>query len=267
MYKGRRFIRETCYVTGDYMDGDIYPVYQTPGKRRKRCKPTSEIQERLNRKNAEKKLTRLVHNNFTADDLALHLTYREEPADEEQAQRDLQNFIRRLKRRYKKAGIELKYISCTEFGKTSGRAHHHLIISGGYDRDEIEKAWGLGYSNTKRLQFEDDGVTGLAHYIAKEKHFYKHWNASRNLIQPEPIVSDGDISMADIAEVIDAIDSGTAYKLFENLYPDYILTNIEYEKNDVNQGIYIHYDMRRRKDYDRRPGKENSREVRGAAGG
>ena len=85
MYTGRTFNRESVYVCGDYMDGDIYPVFQAPGKRRSRCKPTSEIQQKLNQKNAEKKLTRLVHSNFTEDDIALHLTYRpgEEPQTEE----------------------------------------------------------------------------------------------------------------------------------------------------------------------------------------
>lgn len=146
MYTGRTFNRESVYVCGDYMDGDIYPVFQAPGKRRSRCKPTSEIQQKLNQKNAEKKLTRLVHSNFTEDDIALHLTYRpgEEPQTEEEAQHILSNYIRRLKRRYAKLGMELKYISCTEYGKTSGRVHHHVILSGGLDRDTIEKVWGLG---------------------------------------------------------------------------------------------------------------------------
>ena len=48
MYTGRTFNRESVYVCGDYMDGDIYPVFQAPGKRRSRCKPTSEIQQRKN---------------------------------------------------------------------------------------------------------------------------------------------------------------------------------------------------------------------------
>ena len=165
MYQGRTFIRESVYVCGNYMDADIYPVFQKPGRRRSRCKPTSEIQRRLNQKNAEKRLTRLVHTNFTEDDIALHLTYRpgEEPETKEGAQRDLQNYIRRLKRRYTKLGKEFKYISCTEYGKKTNRIHHHLIISGGLDRDEIEKLWGRGYANSIRLQFGPDGVTGLAH--------------------------------------------------------------------------------------------------------
>lgn len=249
MYKGKTFNREQVYVCGEYMDADIYPVFQKPGARRKRCRPTSEIQTKLNQRNAEKKLTRLVHNNFTENDIALHLTYRngEEPVDEADALRVLGNFIKRLKRRYKKAGKELKYISCTEYGKKTGRVHHHLIINGGYDRDEIEKLWGRGYANSKRLQFEEDGVTGLARYIAKDKHFFKRWNQSRNLDIPEAAQYDGQLNMDDIAEIKEAIDSKNAYQYFEERYPDFELVEAVYTQNNINRGIYIHFEMRRRR--------------------
>lgn len=249
MYKGKTFNREQVYVCGEYMDADIYPVFQKPGARRKRCRPTSEIQTKLNQRNAEKKLTRLVHNNFTENDIALHLTYRngEEPVDEADALRVLGNFIKRLKRRYKKAGKELKYISCTEYGKKTGRVHHHLIINGGYDRDEIEKLWGKGYANSKRLQFEEDGVTGLARYIAKDKHFFKRWNQSRNLVIPEPAQYDGQLSMDDIEEIKEAIESKNAYQYFEERYPDFELVEAVYTQNNINRGIYIHFEMRRRR--------------------
>jgi len=249
MYKGKTFNREQVYVCGEYMDADIYPVFQKPGARRKRCKPTSEIQAKLNQRNAEKKLTRLVHNNFTENDIALHLTYRngEEPENEADALRVLGNFIKRLKRRYKKAGKELKYISCTEYGKKTGRVHHHLIINGGYDRDEIEKLWGRGYANSKRLQFEEDGVTGLARYIAKDKHFFKRWNQSRNLDIPEAAQYDGQLNMDDIAEIKEAIDSKNAYQYFEERYPDFELVEAVYTQNNINRGIYIHFEMRRRR--------------------
>lgn len=249
MYKGKTFNREQVYVCGEYMDADIYPVFQKPGARRKRCKPTSEIQAKLNQRNAEKKLTRLIHNNFTENDIALHLTYRngEEPENEADALRVLGNFIKRLKRRYKKAGKELKYISCTEYGKKTGRVHHHLIINGGYDRDEIEKLWGRGYANSKRLQFEEDGVTGLARYIAKDKHFFKRWNQSRNLDIPEAAQYDGQLNMDDIAEIKEAIDSKSAYQYFEERYPDFELVEAVYTQNNINRGIYIHFEMRRRR--------------------
>lgn len=248
MGKGRTFNRESVYVCGDYMDGDIYPVFQPAGKRRAKCRPTSEIQERLNQRNSEKRLTRLVHANFGPEDLALHLTYRrgEEPPDLPAAQRDLYNFLRRAKRRYKKLGLELKYISCTELGKRTGRVHHHVILSGGLDRDEIERLWSKGYANSKRLQFGEDGVTGLAHYMAKDKHFYKRWNQSRNLTIPEPAQFDGRLNMEDIREIVEAIEEGTAHRWFEERYPEFVLTEVSWSRNNINRGAYIRFAMRRR---------------------
>lgn len=246
MYRGRYFIRQTVYVCGDYMDADIYPVFQAPGKRRKKCRPTSEIQAKLNQKNAERKVTRLVHLNFTKKDIALHLTYNTAPESAGEAQRDLWNFIRRVKRLRKKLELpELKYISCTEFGKKSGRVHHHMILSGGIDRDTLEELWGHGYANSKRLQFHEDGVTGLAHYIVKEKGFYKRWNQSKNLRKPEPIVKDSGISMDQVEEMADAIEKKQAYEYFEAVWPAYQLTEAVYTKNGVNRGSYVHIEMHR----------------------
>lgn len=249
MYKGRWFVRERVYICGDYMDADIYPIFQPAGKRRKRCRPTSEIQAKINQRNAERKITRLVHANFTKEDMALHLTYREAdiPESTEAAQRDLYNFIRRAKRKYKKIAQELKYISCTEYGKKSGRVHHHLIISGGLDRDELEKLWGKGYANSKRLQFEADGVTGLAHYTVKDKVFYKRWNQSKNLAQPTAIVKDAAVTQKDVVNMTAAIESKNAWEYFAGRYPGYELTDAQANINEVNRSTYIHVDMRKKK--------------------
>ena len=228
------------------MDADIYPVFQRPGKRREKCKPTNDIQVRLNQKNAERKVTRLIHNNFTERDMALHLTYRESPNSIEDAEKNLTNFLRRLKRAYAKLGIALKYIKTTERGVKSGRIHHHLIISGGIERDVIENMWGFGYANSKRLQFRESGVTGLAHYIVKDKSKYRRWSGSRNLIQPEAIISDGKITVEEAENIEKNIEEHNEYALFEDLYPEYILSSAEFYRNPMNRGMYIHYEMCRR---------------------
>lgn len=248
MYTGRTFNRETVYFTGEYIDGEIYPVFQSAGKRRKKCKPTSAIQERLNQRNAEKKLTRIVRMNFSEGGVSVTCTYRkgEEPEGAEQAQRDAQNFIKRLKRLYRKAGAELKYIYATECGK-SGNWHHHFIVTGGVDRDDIEDAWGKGYANGKRLKVEEDGLAGLSRYIVKERRFYKRWSGSRNLLRPEPVQCDGQLSMFDVEEAADAIEEGRAHEWFENRWPDFELVEARCDRNGINRGVYIHFEMRRRR--------------------
>lgn len=249
MYRGRTFNRERVYVCSNYLDGDIYPVFQKPGERRKRCRPTSEIQKKLNQRNAAKRLTRIVHMNFTSRDLALHLTYdpAHTPESAEDALRIVQNYLRTLKRRYRKIGVEFKYILSTEKGGRGGRIHHHLIISGGLDRDTLESLWGRGYANSKRLQFSDEGVSGLTHYITKDDASYKRWSGSRNLVQPEAATSDGKLTMDEIEELAEAVEDGLGYEWFEERYPDFELVSCECIRNSMNRGAYIHFEMRRRR--------------------
>ncbi len=244
-YKGRHFIREKIYTCGEYVDIDIFPVYQPQGQRRAKCKPTSEVQALLNQKNAERKLVRLIHNNFTEEDIALTLTYRTAPANVEEAQRLLSNFIRRLKRLRAKLGLEpLKYITVTEVGKRNGRIHHHCVLNGGVDRDVIEKLWGLGYANTQRLQFGENGITGLAMYIVKDRETYRRWNSSRNLKVPQPEVRDGAITMTEMDDIEDAHENGVQWQYFEDRY-NFEISEIVFVKNAVNRGSYIHIQARR----------------------
>lgn len=250
MYTGRTFQREGVYITGEYLEGDIYPVFQPAGKRRRKCRPTRAIQARLNQKNAEKKLTRIVRLNFGADDISMTATYRQGLAPEtaEQAQRDAQNFVKKLRRMYRKAGRELKYVYATECGR-NGNWHHHFILSGGMDRDALERAWGKGYANSRRLQIEEDGLAGLSRYIVKERRFYKRWSGSRNLLRPEPILSDGTITMPEADEIAEAIERKRAWVWFEARYQDFELIEASYERNGINRGLYIHFTMRRRRQW------------------
>ena len=135
--------REKRYYCGEYLDVYIYPTYRQGRSRGKRSKPTSAAQAKLNQRHREEKLVRLLHANFTPDDLEIHLTYQQQPESPEEAQRLLRNYIRRVQRARKKQGLPpLKYIAVTEKGSKNGRYHHHVTLSGGMDRDELEKLWG-----------------------------------------------------------------------------------------------------------------------------
>lgn len=236
----RTTYREKRYYCGEYLDAFIFPVFETRkggGSRRGKRKPSSETQKKLNRRHREEKLVRLLHANFTPDDLELHLTYSEQPESDEEAKRELSNFLRRLRRYRKKMGLEpLKYIAVTERGKRGGRYHHHITVNGGIDRDALESLWGLGYANSRRLQFTENGLAGLGHYITKSPVFSKAWNASQNLIDPEPRSRDGRISGKKAKEL--AADTTNSAE-YEKLYPGYFLAEATAFHNDVIGGEYI----------------------------
>ena len=236
----RTVYREKRYYCGEYLDVYIFPTFETgrrsSGGRRKR-KPSSAAQKKLNQRHREEKLARLLHTNFTPEDLEIHLTYTVQPESDEEAARHLRNYIRRIQRLRKKRGLPpLKYIVVTERGKKGGRIHHHITVNGGIDRDELESLWGLGYANSRRLQFTENGLAGLAHYITKSPVGYKAWNASKNLVDPEPKTRDGHISARQAREL--ARDT-TDNREFEKLYPGYFLADAGGFHNDVNGGVYL----------------------------
>ena len=120
--------REKRYYCGEYLDVYIFPTYRQSNGRRSRSKPTTAAQKKLNQRHREEKLVRLLHANFTPDDLEIHLTYTVQPESEEEAARNARNYIRRIQRMRKKAGLPpLKYIVVTERGGKTGRYHHQDV--------------------------------------------------------------------------------------------------------------------------------------------
>ena len=238
----RAYYREKIYICGDYMDVQIYPVYAKAGVRRSKAKPTSETQARLNEQNSKRHFTRLVHANFTRGDLALHLTYDDAnlPESENEARADGQKLLRKLRRLYKAAGRELKYIWVCEKGEKRGRVHHHLILNAGVSRDVIENLWQKGFANTKRLKFDKNGIAGLTHYMTKQALFFKRWNASKNLVRPAEHVNDYRISGKKAAELVAFSDSA---ELFEKLYPGYVYADCMAKGNEINGGKYIYLSL------------------------
>ena len=184
----RCLYREKIHKCGEFLEVDIFPVFEYQRGRSKKRKPTTETQQRLNQRNAERKLTRLLNTNFTKRDIRFDLTYSDEnyPETPENAQRQMQNFLRRVKRYRAKHDLpELKYVAVTEVGKENGRLHHHIVMSGGVDINTLAEIWGKGYTTAKPLQFDEFGITGIAVYLVKSPILGKRWSASRNLEQPK----------------------------------------------------------------------------------
>lgn len=234
----RNYYRETQKMCNDFLYVQVFKTFTKAKKRRSRAKPTSEAQELLNEKHKHLKLEQLIHRNFTRSDMALHLTYAEgcEPQDANRAKKDIQNFFKKLKRRYLAIGKELKYIWVCECGKKSGHIHFHCIISEGLKRDDIEQLWGFGYANTKRLQFTENGVAGLSCYMTKSPLLFKSWSASRNLQKPEEKQDDYKYSQRAVKDIAES----ERYSEFMKNYPGYGVSDFEIINNGNNGGIYIY---------------------------
>lgn len=166
----------------------------------KKEKPTKEAQKRVNDKQAEKKLRRLINANFGYGDFHLVLDYIRDPrkpdrtADE--MRKDAAVFLRECRNQYKKAGKVFKYIHVMEIGQKGSR-HHHLVINK-IDTEIIQRAWYKAYEGHNRVKvfpLDDSGnYSKLASYLIKytSQHLQdkdrlqgKRWACSRNLVRPQ----------------------------------------------------------------------------------
>lgn len=255
-YHGRFFMRKQIWRCGPFIEAELYPVFQKPGVRRAKSKPTSAIQQELNRRNAERKLTRTVHTNFTAGDYALSLTFRERQ-ETDQALEKLRKYLRKLRKEYRDAGTELKYIYIIERGK-SGRVDIHLILNAGIGRDRLEELWTHGYANAKRLRFTEKGVEALTKYMTKqgrrtqERLTYRRWSGSRNLVQPVAEVVDSG-SVAEAEGLASEIERRDAQETARRMFPGFELTEATAVHNGANHGLYVTLELCRRELWHERP--------------
>ena len=239
---------------GNQLDVEIFPIWSTASEiRRAKSALTRKAVAAQNEKNARKRLIRRINANFTADDIELTLTYAgEHVPDLEGARRDMQNYIRRVKRYRKAHGLpEIKYVYVIEYQGEEGepkRVHHHVIMSG-MDRDAAEKLWGRGRANSARLQPDENGLEGLARYITKTLPRFKsekRWVCSKNLTEPTVTTADTKITRRKAARL--AHDAEAYGKdLFEHLYPGYLFNDVEIKTSAYVAGAYIYARMRRRR--------------------
>lgn len=187
-------IREKRIFSGKVLEAEFYPVTIDGRKYTRGTKKriSRASQQKLNEKNARKKLRRLIETNFEEEkDYYCTFTYSpaEQPESYEQCKRDVTNFLRRVRRARKKEGLpELKYIYAIERTRTF---HVHLVISGGLSRKTIKNLWGKGeIKKVEELQSGEHGFQALANYLCKEwdsaklPGSRKRYTPSRNLKQP-----------------------------------------------------------------------------------
>lgn len=248
-YRGRFFIRKRVWHVGRYAEVEVFPVFQPPGKRRAKCKPSRECQQRINERDARRQLGRILLENFTEEDLECDLTF-SRPESSEEAVKELQKLLRKLRKIYREAGTELRYVYLWEQGKKSGRVHFHVVLNAGpLSRDALEKLWGHGFANSRRLRLDETGVGGLAEYLTKKSRGgqrepgKRRWVPSRNLRRPQPEVTDGAATMGELTALAEDIDRRNAEGAAEELLPGMTLVEAEALRNLCNRGLYVYLSL------------------------
>ncbi|MBO7664060.1 MAG: hypothetical protein J6U01_11905, partial [Clostridia bacterium] len=248
---GRMGYRTRTIKAGPRLEVEVFPIFgrEAAGKARAAKKNlTPEAVQRNNEERSKRKLIQLIDANFDERDIHLTLTYLGTPPKYEQAQADVKNFLRAVKRKREKREMEpLKYIYTIE-GNDDGtreRIHVHMVMNGGIDREELEAIWGKGYANADHLQPNENGLEALARYITKQQKNRRKWARSRNLKKPKQRTSDTKVSNARVKRL--AVDfPNSAKEIMEKLYPEYIHVKTIMRYSDVVDGAYIRCVMRRK---------------------
>lgn len=268
-------IREQKIKSGQVMEIDFLPVHESGRKISERAPKThmsSDEQKEANRKNAIRKLFRLVHANFDNRDFWCHFTYRAEnaPQSEEEAKNDFYNYIRRVRRYRKKHGLrDMVYICILEektykTGLYAGRKnyHFHFWITGrGLTRDMAEDMWEPRGTKNNRVEVdrfmpERFGYAAAVKYVQKSKATAKRYYPSKNLKKPDfkkPI--DGKTSRRTVERMAKIHTGDRAY--WENRYKGYEYVSDEPRYNEFNGHWYVSVVMvkkvnpqKRRKQFD-----------------
>lgn len=270
--------RAKTIKAGRHLYLDSYPIWDTRGEQIARDR-AQEIRrknrdavDKANRRRAQRKLEILLNANFGAGDILATCTYSQdqEPQDARTAARDMTNMIARLRRIYDRLGKVLKYVYVTEMQRTrrGERYHHHLILSEGPSREQVEACWQArrkgqtawrGICNTRRAQRLPEGLTGWAKYITKSATGYgkgqeiatRHkWCASKNLTQPSPRTADKKISRRRVEQIASdmSADQAAARAALEKLHPGYTLLECRVRTSQWVTGAYISAIMVRQED-------------------
>ncbi len=179
--------------SGNMIEVEYYFSQRTRNKpslgRSVRQSLTPEKQKKANAIRAEKETRRLIVNNFTpGKDLYLTLNTFEDMTEEE-FERAVNNFLRRLKYYRKKHNLgELKYIGAIECGKRGTRWHFHVVVNE-IDFKVISKMWTKGRIWSETL-YADGGFKDLANYLRKDVTGKKRLKQSRNLVKPTERVTE-----------------------------------------------------------------------------
>lgn len=164
---------------------------------KKLCPPeTPEERRAANERHSRKRMIRNMNASFAAGGLYVTLTYDDSklPATYGEAKRLFDNYIRRLQRKFPR----IKMMGVTGRGRRSGRLHHHMVISGAFEKDIINK-WGMGAVTRIEPLRAHNIYNGRDHgrdYTALAIYMFGHadeavgeqrrrWKQTKNITQPE----------------------------------------------------------------------------------
>lgn len=115
-----------------------------------------------------KRIENILTESFNSQYYILTLTYNPKcsPESAEDARRQMQSYIRKLKRYCEKHGLKkLKYIAFVDESKNK-RLYHQIIINSDIETTELKNAWNRGIVHIRQLRYDIERTKELACYLA-----------------------------------------------------------------------------------------------------
>lgn len=279
--RGASGVTTVTWRAGASLEIACHPTVELSHEARREAKRrrTSPAMARINARNTERHMMRLIEANFTTNAVVVTGTYpypteeygmasvkelsdlydrRNIPLEMERVRMDVRNWIAQLKRRVSKAGGDVKsfkWLVRIEEGKRPmdgelpGKFHFHAIVEGeNLDSETVKALWEArhGWAHVDPLRLRDDGAASLARYFCKQKSGGRWWSHSRNLKIVRPRVSRRHMSRRRLA-LLAADVRQYGREIFEKLYPGYRVVELpEVRFSDFVPGAFIYCRMRRR---------------------
>lgn len=251
----RREQRIICSAT--YQEIDIIPIRPEQVGRGKKCNPTSAKQARANEKEAKRYYTQLMNANFAKPGVYLvDPTYQggAEPESFAQADRNLVNYLRRVKAECKRRGLPApQYLAVTEGGNEGAdegkRLHHHIVMyCPGLSRDDVERLWStgrgtmhrmLGRINTRMAQPICGSLADRANYMLKAPKHKRRWHQSLGL--KKPVRKKPNDNRYTARQIERWAADGRAFDrgFWAKQYPTWLVSEVDVEYNPVERAHYI----------------------------
>nr|DAV37849.1 MAG TPA: replication protein A [Caudoviricetes sp.] len=151
---------------------------------------TNEKQVRANRIRGEQHTQRLILCNFSEGDWFARFSAPFGKFTEDEFERVVSNFFKRVKRRTDKKQIKFKYIGYCECGKLGKNWHLHIVIENCV-REILMECWPWKNGINFTPLYQDGNYADLAKYIRKDVNGKKRLKTSRNLAKPDVKVIEG----------------------------------------------------------------------------
>lgn len=163
------------------------------GRRFPKKKETTEQQRKINNKQLEMKLTRIMNANF--DDTSWYITFsyiKENRPDIDRLKSHRRELLKKIRTLYKREGKELKYVETAEVGER-GAVHIHMVIND-IDIRKVKELWKYGFVYAVPLDSTGQYRKLAAYFIKYAQKTRrttaqiqkKAYSCSRNLERPLP---------------------------------------------------------------------------------